>query len=800
MHEVLKGRRRNIVYIPLLALLAMVAVMLPGALTARGGTVSRQKPDDYFAHLAKSSRRGLYPRSFSGEQVYWTLVGVDGGGARSALLSEDGGVEPKKGGFSVEPFLMVDGRLLTWADVVTTQGLEEGYLPMPKVTWKAQGFTLRIEAFASGNPVDSRLHVNYTVENRAGKTGNVTLVLAVRPFQVDPPTQFLNTKGGFSPIYRIGWSGGAVKVNGNPGFFTLERPDRFIASGFASGDIIAKPGAGDLLQARECGGEEAGDPSGFSSGAMLFRIAMKPGERRTIHLLAPLSGPAKLPDAAIRDPGGWTAHERRVVASKWRAELNDVAIRAPKSAQRIADTLRTSLAFMLISRNGPALQPGTRSYARTWIRDGAMMSEALLRMGKYDIVRDFINWYTPFQFGSGKAPCCVDGRGADPAPENDSQGEFLFTVAELYRFTHDKAELEEMWPPVERAVDYMDRLRAEESTPANRTRERFSDFGLMPASISHEGYCKKPMHSYWDDFWSLKGYDDAIYLARELGKSSEARRIAASRDRFRGDLIASIRRSVRLHKIDYVPGCVELGDFDPTSATIALSPTGESAYLPDNLLKNTFERYWRDFLARRDGKVEWKDYTPYELRAVDAFLRLGRPDRAVELLDFVMKDQRPGAWNGWAEVVRRDRREPGFIGDMPHAWIASDYVRSVLDMFAYRRAADSAMVLGAGVPASWLDASGTGISGLRTPWGRLRFSMRREGNLLRLGIDSEALPPGGFILPWHYAGAPGEILQGEGKAYWRGSELHIDSAHAVVTIVRLEGEKQSQPGVRVQGE
>ena len=185
---------------------------------------------------------------------------------------------------------------------------------------------------------------------------------------------------------------------------------------------------------------------------------------------------------------------------------------------------------------------------------------------------------------------------------------------------------------------------------------------------------------------------------------------------------------------------------------------------------------------------------------MDAFLRLGRPNRARELLDFFMKDRRPAAWNGWAEVVRRDRREPGFIGDMPRARIASDFVRSVLDMFAYRRAADSAMVLGAGVPASWLDGEGMTLSGLRTPRGRLGFSLRREGNLLHLGIDSETLPPGGFILPWHYAGAPGEILQGEGKAYWRGSELHIDFAHSVVTIVLRDQGRRSQPVGRVPGE
>ncbi|MFI4932613.1 MAG: discoidin domain-containing protein, partial [Burkholderiales bacterium] len=40
--------------------------------------------------LAKALPRGRLPRGFVGEQSYWTLVGVDGGGAHAAVISEDG--------------------------------------------------------------------------------------------------------------------------------------------------------------------------------------------------------------------------------------------------------------------------------------------------------------------------------------------------------------------------------------------------------------------------------------------------------------------------------------------------------------------------------------------------------------------------------------------------------------------------------------------------------------------------------------------------------------------------------------
>ena len=151
-------------------------------------------------------------------------------------------------------------------------------------------------------------------------------------------------------------------------------------------------------------------------------------------------------------------------------------------------------------------------------------------------------------------------------------------------------------------------------------------------------------------------------------------------------------------------------------------------------------------MQRRDGKREWKDYTPYELRVIGTFVRLGWRDRAHEALDFLMKDRQPEGWNQWAEVVARDPRRPFFLGDLPHAWVASDYVRSALDLFAYERDADHALVLAAGIPEAWLDGKGIRVRGLRTPYGPLSYSLRREGEGYRLTVDAGVSPPGGFVL------------------------------------------------------
>ncbi|MCK7541927.1 MAG: hypothetical protein MZV63_69095 [Marinilabiliales bacterium] len=53
-------------------------------------------------------------------------------------------------------------------------------------------------------------------------------------------------------------------------------------------------------------------------------------------------------------------------------------------------------------------------------------------------------------------------------------------------------------------------------------------YGLVPESISHEGYSAKPMHSYWDNFFTMKGLKDAAEIQKILGETEHYDRIASS--------------------------------------------------------------------------------------------------------------------------------------------------------------------------------------------------------------------------------------------------------------------------------
>ena len=735
-------------------------------------------PNQFIEGMARGAQRGLYPRGFSGEQSYWTLVGVDGGGDHSALISEDGALESKQGGFSVEPFVRDGGRLVTWADVEVSQSLRDGYLPVPTVAWRHPDWTMSVTAAADGTPASSRLLAKYELKNLGATARRMQLVLAVRPFQVNAPRQFLNTPGGFSAIHDLRWDGKAITVNGDSEIYPLQAPAGVALSSFDGGMLPGADRGGSSTHSLH-------DETGMASAGLTYDVVLSPYGSVVIGAVLPMAGGSAMSDMSPsgRDAAVWLSGRQDAVSAEWREKLNRVTLKVPEAGQHMADTLRSSLAHMLMTREGASLQPGTRSYRRSWIRDGAMMSEALLRLGQADIAADYLRWYAPYQFDNGKVPCCVDRRGADPVPENDSHGQLIFLAAELYRYTQDKTALADAWPRIDAAARYMETLRQSERVEANRTPERRAFYGLMPASISHEGYSEKPMHSYWDDFWAMRGYKDAVHIAAALGKTDDERRLAVARDEFRRDLYASLDAATAVHGIDYLPGAAELGDFDPTSSTIALTPGGEQHFLPPAMLKATYDKYWDFFLARRDGRKAWEDYTPYELRNVSAFVRLGWRERAAQLLDYFYADQRPAKWNQWAEVVGRDMRQPRFVGDMPHGWISSDYIRAALDSFAYEREADQALLLAEGVPAGWLRGEGIGLHGLRTPYGPLSYKLAAVDGSLSLHVEAmRRTPPGGVVFTWPWDTAPGTATLNGKPVTWQNRQIRIDSLPAVLKI------------------
>lgn len=723
---------------------ARVTQIAPGLRLAspKYPNAAKQSPNEFFRSLARSAPRGMYPRYWLDEQTTWTALGPDGG-PRQALLSSDGLLEVDQRSFSIEPFLRVDGRLVTWADVTITHTLAEGALPIPSVEWVgAGGVALTLTAFATQDGV---LWAHYALDNRGAARREVELWLALCPFQVNPPWQSLNVAGGVSPIHHLAREGRAVWVNGAKAIAFLPAPDAFGATRFDEGDV-----AGYLATGRVPPEKRVFDAVGFASGASLHTFTLAPGAAAEVSIAIPFGAPQPFL-AALPDASEASQHVSALLDSTrrhWRTRLSGFEVQLPASAGNLTASLRAALGQILVARDGPILRPGTRTYARAWIRDGVLMESALLEFGLAPEARDFLRWYARYQEPSGRVPCCVDWRGADPVPEHDSPGEFIYGIVSLHRYERDVRFVAELWPQIERAVGFLASLRAQRTGALWESAGRRRFHGLLPESISHEGYSKQPVHSYWDDAWALRGLRDAVLAAELLGERDQAARWTALADAFERDLAASIDATMRHFGIDTIPASADLGDFDPSATAIWLAPGRMRSVLPADALARTYARYVEDVRGRRSGRIAWDAYTPYELRNVEALVQLGRREDALYLLTEVLGDQRPPGWRQWGEIVWRDPTAPNFIGDMPHAWIAAGHVRAIRSLFVFERE-DDTLVLGAGVPLTWIrEEPGVRVAGLRTHYGPIAYRMRAAGPrrievVIEAGIE---MPRGGIVV------------------------------------------------------
>ncbi len=134
--------------------------------------------------------------------------------------------------------------------------------------------------------------------------------------------------------------------------------------------------------------------------------------------------------------------------------------------------------------------------------------------------------------------------------------------------------------------------------------ERFA--GILAPSISHEGY-PSPTHSYWDDYWGLKGWHDGAWLAESLGDP---------RPQWAREQYKLLYDAARLDPGDDGVEGHRLHSLRPTWAMAippayrSLTPPGRRA-LPAEALRTTFARYLDDVRKRSQPGALYA-YTPYD--------------------------------------------------------------------------------------------------------------------------------------------------------------------------------------------
>jgi hypothetical protein len=640
-------------------------------------------------------------------------------------------VEVDEGGFSLEPFVLTPTDLVTWAEVETSRALEKGGAPLPRVTWKAPGLRLDILPWVDGRGNELTLRITYRLKV-ANPSPGTRLIVAVRPFQVNPPWQAFRNLGGRSPIHRVAIDGGRMCVN-DRWLTATPDPSDLGAALFEEGGV-----PGFLADGKMPARTRIEDESGLASAAMAWELSAS-----ATTLEVTISAPYFESSVAL------VRNSRTNALARWRRKLERVHWQVPACAAPAFEVFRTATAHILINRDGPAIQPGPRRYTRSWVRDCVIMGAALAKAGQPAPLCEFLTWYASFQRDDGFVPCVVDRDGVDWLVEHDSHGQFLWGIREVFRNGRNAGFLRKTFPHAKLAADFLIALRRQRTTADYQTGERAACYGLLPESASHEGYLAHPVHSYWDDFWGVRGLEAAADLAEAAGRDGDAQLWRDEAASFQSNVLRSLENVIAAKQLAYIPGSVEWADFDPTATSNAIAMLDFADALPEAPLHAMLEIYLDGFRRKHRGEIPWNNYTAYEIRIIGAFVRLGKRDAANELLEFFLSDRRPREWNQWPEISWRDPRSPGHLGDVPHTWIAAEYMLSLASMVASEREASASMALASGMPWAWIsEDSGFSVRELPTRYGPLDFRIHAaDAGSIRVEIEATiSLPPGGLVI------------------------------------------------------
>lgn len=735
-------------------------------------------PHAYALTTAHTAPNGYFPIWVGNKQGYWTVAGTIAG-AKESLICEDGTIELYPRGWSLMPYLYVDDKLVTAQDVKLTQALEDDYLPIPSVKWKHNGLDFDQQIFTSEEDIGDVTYMLYRLRNTSVEKKTGSIFVTFRPFQVTPSWQ---GEGGMVDIFsvKLEYDAGedTILVNEKDVLRCLTAPDASGAVSYQEGGVMDFIAKGVLPPYKT-----VFDPWGGATAALQYDFALAPGSSVEYIFAAPLDKDADVVNVTPDD-----VHRKLAkTLALWKEKLNQIKIDIPD--EYAVNVLRSNLAYLFINADGPVLQPGSRHYERTWIRDGCVLGIAFLRAGYREEVMDYIDWIADHQLFNGDVPCMINANGSMAQwgkvwPEYDGQGAFITLIAEYYKYTKDEAFLADKFPSVVRALEFLDYLRKKRLTDEyrNATDEKARYYGILPLSVSHEGYALPGKHSYWDDFWAIKGWREAIEMAKILGRDDLIPWMEEEEKGLRTCLLDSIEKTQKDKEVRYIPGCADLGDLDSSATSISVWPTDEYRNLPEDELSFTLDEYYdKTLLPRIAGTSDPESgYVPYEMRTATAYLILGQKQKAWTMLDHFLGVTRPHGWNHWAEVVYGNYRKPGYIGDMPHSWVGSDYINALRTVFVHEDRGK--LLLGLGLREKWFkEASAIGITDFPSHYGKISYTIKKQEDNLRVKIWGNIEPPPNGIVFKSPLATP------ISHATLNGSRLELLSPHEI-TIEELPAE------------
>jgi len=744
--------------------------------------------------LAKVEPELILPGWATGRGVTRTITGTIGGESE-CFVAPDGSFSPSNRSYAVTVWIYdVDRKQLHAGERIPLtdlqQSLDGGRNPFPQSRWRAGEVSVETMLFAKPASVAGEKHdlafYRVRLTNTGENAARLRVFVAIVPFSID--REYYAFSRGYNPVrrlaYRPEWQ--AALVNDRLGVVALKSPQGFGCTSLVGGSYISEHVvAGRLPEA-----QAAEDWAGLASGAFQFDVNLEPGKSDELPFVMPVDGIEPEQEAARTLAGLEWKKSYNEARDEWKKIFDQQAMRITLPETDAEEAYYASLAYTLILKDGDGLIPGSFAYNAFWTRDAAYLIDACLRAGLTETARKATELWVGFQKESGQFP----SMGPGGPKEWDGQGQAMFAFVQVYRYTHDREWLARHFKHLLQGARYIAQIRREGMTDANRDTPCW---GILTPSTSAEDLGPNTWHFYWDDFWCIRGLQDALFAATELNETAAAAEIRQILEDLHGSTLASIRQVMAKEQIDWIPVAPESATASGKArgTTPAVWPGG--AFTPDDpLILRSFEHYWDTLIVpRHGGYYHGGQPWPYAtLELAHAYLNIGQPDRAYQMLRWTLDRQSAPGMYAWAEVA--DGGNHLFLGgDLPHGWACAEYVSLIRDMLVCE--VGDAVVLTAGVPSHWLE-HGRRIEFERAPthFGKLscKIASRAAAGEIALDLKTDVQPPGGII--WQVpplAGRVDSVVVNPGKPTEREMAWPADRrlklpAGTERVVLRLQGE------------
>ncbi len=380
----------------------------------------------------------------------------------------------------------------------------------------------------------------------------------------------------------------------------------------------------------------------------------------------------------------------------------------------VADFYYASLANILLMRDVRdgfhVLQPGATVYRSFWLRDGSYMASALSTAGWFADARTSLDYFLQVQ--------PPDGGWNSPSTQWDSLGQAPWGLYRYAELSGDGTWLARIFPALQQGVDFT--RNARQTTLV----QPLPVTGLMIPGWGDGGmgvtdYC---LHQ---NVWALFGEKLALQAARLLGHGSEELAIAREYADYQSRLADALSLSfVSSAEFGYLPPLfLNPANVSWGQGLAALEPT-------EVLLDNPQMRETVRWLESREVEgipigLGWQAAGVWPYAAADlakGYLRWNERDRAIALFYAIVNHAYPTG--SWIEEIDPTTRIG--TGDMPHGWAAANHVLLLRDLLLYE--SNGALVVGAGVPDSWLQGpSPIQVTAAPTAFGPVSVTMAATG-------------------------------------------------------------------------